>query len=308
MPTSANPPFRVSQYAPSRSYKAAFVSRLPQREVGISPDETPAFWRSGAMIIGPGYYDPCPPDQWRRCDSHLQLSSIASSWTRPERTALVDVHGRALEDTRAVGTAASRRLFPTMMKTSASPLKHEDGGSSLQASDLLSRSLLSRAPGTQGSTIGKASRWGVSRPRDDGLGHYYDSSHNTLGHDLEHRDNLRRYASSFTLHPGGGGPSRGRRHGPRCSNPRARHRPSWGRAATTSLARRRAAASPALAQRRSGRMPSSRPAQAASGWAREAHGTDHGERTPSWATNVCAMRCGVRYASGRLNSEEAQEN
>ena len=207
MPTSANPPFRVSQYAPSRSYKAAFVSRLPQREVGISPDETPAFWRSGAMIIGPGYYDPCPPDQWRRCDSHLQLSSIASSWTWPERTALVDVHGRALEDTRAVGTAASRRLFPTMMKTSASPLKHEDGGSSLQASDLLSRSLLSRAPGTQGSTIGKASRWGVSRPRDDGLGHYYDSSHNTLGHDLEHRDNLRRYASSFTLHPGGGGPS-----------------------------------------------------------------------------------------------------
>ena len=63
-------------------------------------------------------------------------------------------------------------------------------------------SVSNRAPGAQGPTISKSSRWGASVPRDDGLGNYYDSSHHTLGHSLEHRDNLRRYAASFTLRPG----------------------------------------------------------------------------------------------------------
>lgn len=202
MPTSADAPFRVSQYAPARSYKAAFVSRLRQREVGRSPDETPSFWRSGAMIIGPGYYDPSPPDQWRRFDDHRQNVSFASTWTRPERTARVDVHGRVLEDMHnAPRTTASMHDSKLQFARQAtSPFAtRESGVTHGLTSPRSSAALASRAPG---HTISKASRWGVTARRDDGLANYNDSSHNTLTHSLVHRDNLRRYAASFTLRPG----------------------------------------------------------------------------------------------------------
>ena len=60
---------------------------------------------------------------------------------------------------------------------------------------------ITRGPGADGPTIPKANRWGAgaSRTRDEGLAKYNDSSFNTVQQRLGHRNNLRRFASSFEL-------------------------------------------------------------------------------------------------------------
>ena len=192
MPTCADPPYRLQQFPMRydgvrdgtyvRPHKAPFVSREPQR-LELSPDISRTFVRSNARVLGPGTYDPRPPSEWGLYKEPGRRSSffVSKRPIRPERSALVDLHGRELEE-------ASR-----------SHTLDVETASDYTAAAL--RSMYFSAPGAlDGPTIPKAERFPDRRKqREVGQSHFYDTTRGNLRNRIEHRDNLRRYAPSFQL-------------------------------------------------------------------------------------------------------------
>lgn len=220
MPTSATPAYRIMPFDKKRNFRSVFRSQTPARPEATT-EESRAFQRSRARIIGPGSCalhpafllrtcllaphscyllthsgfesppydladDPTPAStrsEWVHEES--QRSSVFKSEqpARPSTAALVNLHGRLLQDNSKDATDVE------LVSTS---------------SEALNRSVYGVAPGSPGSTFSRSKRFDSNSDKQQDLGHskWYDSGDasgiGTVSRSL--RQTPRLYASPF--HPG----------------------------------------------------------------------------------------------------------
>lgn len=189
MPTSSTPAFRIAQNLrvvgiepdSRRNCRCDFRSQTPARPEAAISEESRAFQRSrAARLLGPGSYDPTAAalrSEWVRDQGQRSSFFRSEQPNRPIRTALVDLHGRQLQE-------------------NSKQVEEADASSVLSF-----RSVFGTAPGAPGKTFSRAPRE-IDRPSrtlDRGREQFYDSGDScgvgTLSRNLSTTSRL--YASSF---------------------------------------------------------------------------------------------------------------